>query len=185
MEAETRGDLAAANQARLQMEMHQAAVELYRSRVEKARLRAPVAGVLVTPKVEEKVGELLEKGEVFCELVDAQRLALEMNVPETAIDLVHADAPVTLKLNAFPTRTFEGRVERVGAQAVSIDGEQHFVVRGLFDNPDLAARTGMVGRAKIVAVGGWAGSGWYPVGYVLLRGPARWFWRTAWTWWPF
>jgi len=140
---------------------------------------------VVTPKVEEKVGELLEKGAVFCELVDAQRLALEMNVPETAIDLVHPGAPVTLKLNAFPTRTFAGTVERVSAQAVPIDGAQHFVVRALFDNPDLTARTGMVGRAKIGAVGGWADSGWYPVGYVLLRGPARWFWRTAWAWWPF
>ena len=185
MEAETRGDLGTAHQARLQMEMHQAGVELYRTRVEKARLRAPVAGVVVTPKVEEKVGELLEKGVVFCELVDARRLALEMNVPETSIDLVQSGAPVSLKLNAFPTRTFEGTVERVSAQAVSIEGEQYFVVRGLFDNPELAARTGMVGRAKITAVGGWAQSGWYPVGYVLLRGPARWFWRTAWAWWPF
>jgi len=185
MEAEASGDLSTAHQSRLQMEMHQAGVQLYRSRVERARLRAPVAGVVVTPKVEERVGELLEKGAVFCELVDAQRLALEMNVPETSIDLVQPGAPVTIKLNAFPTRTFAGTVERVSSQAVAIEGEQHFVVRALFDNPDLSARTGMVGRAKIGAMGGWARSGWYPVGYVLLRGPARWFWRTAWAWWPF
>ncbi|MGH9862662.1 MAG: GAF domain-containing protein, partial [Candidatus Acidiferrales bacterium] len=105
-ENESRGRRAAANQARLEMEAHQAEVELYRERVEKARLRAPAAGVVVTPKVEEKVGSLLHEGDTFCELVDAQRLAIEINVPETDIDLLQEGAPVSLKLNAYPTHTY-------------------------------------------------------------------------------
>jgi hypothetical protein len=72
----------------------------------------------------------------------------------------------------------------VGAQTVSAAGEQFFIVRGLFPNPDGAARTGMVGQAKITAVGGWFQSGWYPVGYVLFRSPARWVWTKVWSWLP-
>jgi hypothetical protein len=67
---------------------------------------------------------------------------------------------------------------------VAIEGDQYFVVRATFANPDLKARTGMVGRAKIGARGGWGDSGWYPIGYVLLRSPARWGWRKVWTWLP-
>jgi hypothetical protein len=97
---------------------------------------------------------------------------------------LRAGRPVALKLNAFPTDTFVGTVERVSAQTTAADGEQYFFVRILFPNPGGRARTGMVGRAKITAAGGWFESGWYPSGYVLLRDPARWAWRKLWTWLP-
>jgi hypothetical protein len=42
----------------------------------------------------------------------------------------------------------------------------------------------MVGRARIHAGGGWFQSGWYPVGYTLLRSPFRWLWQKAWSWLP-
>lgn len=183
-EADARGDLGAANQAVLRMQMYQAETDLYREKVEKARLRAPVAGVIVTSKVEERMGELLHKGEAFCELVETGRLAAEMNVPETSLDLIQPGARVSLKFNAFPTHTFTGTVERISAQAISLQGEQYFVVRATFSDPGLGARTGMVGRAKIIAAGGWGESGWYPIGYVIFRAPARWVWRKAWTWLP-
>ena len=193
-EADIRRDSAAAGQARLRVEMYEAQVGLYGERVEKAAMRAPVAGIVVTPKVEELVGKRLEAGELFTELVEPDRFAVEMNVAETEVDLVREPTPnpgkpgshVALKLNTYPTFTFEGEVERVSAQTVSAEGEQFFVVRGVFKNDDLShsARSGMAGRAKISAKGGWFQSGWYPVGYVLLRDPARWVWRKLWTWLP-
>ena len=65
------------------MDLHQAEVNLYQEKVDKARLRASIHGVVVTPKVEEKTGKLLKVGDAFCELVDQDHLAVEMNVPET------------------------------------------------------------------------------------------------------
>jgi GAF domain-containing protein len=183
-DAEAHGDLGAAAQARLRMEIAQEEVDLFRQKVEQARLRSPIAGVIVTPKVEEKVGKLLTRGEAFCELVDPSQMAAEINVPESEESLIRPPAPVALKLNAFPTHTFRGTVERVGAQTASAAGEQFFVVRALFPNPDGAARTGMVGQAKITAAGGWFQTGWYPVGYILFRSPARWVWTKVWSWLP-
>lgn len=183
-EAQATGDLGAASQARLQMEMHQAEANLYGEKVEKARLRANTTGVVVTPKVEEKVGRQLAQGEEFCELVALEQMAFEMNVAETQLDLIRPGTRSSLKLNAFPTRTFVGTVERVGEKAIPIEGEQHFVVRAVFSNPHFLARTGMVGRAKIVAGGGWGGSGWFPIGYVLFRDLGRWTWKKVWTWLP-
>ena len=62
------------------MDLHQAEVNLYQEKVEKAHLRASIHGVVVTPKVEEKIGKLLKVGDAFCELVDQDHLAVEMNV---------------------------------------------------------------------------------------------------------
>jgi RND family efflux transporter MFP subunit len=183
-EAEARGDLGAANQARLAARVHQAEADLYRQKVEKARLLAPIGGVVVTPKVEEKLGKLVTAGETFCEIVDLEHMAAEMNVPETDVDLVRPGASVRLKLNAFPTFTFSGAVERTSAQTVSAEGEVFFIVRVIFSNPGRRARDGMVGRGKIETTGGWAGSSWYPASYVLLRTPIGWAWRKMWSWLP-
>ncbi len=111
-------------------------------------------------------------------------MAAEMSVPEEDLELVHPGKNVALKLNAFPTSTFEGTIERIGAQTRSTAGEQYFVVRAIFENPAGLARDGMVGRARIHAGGGWFQSGWYPVGYTLLRSPFRWLWQKAWSWLP-
>jgi RND family efflux transporter MFP subunit len=183
-EAEAKRDWAAASQAHLAMDLHQAEVSLYREKVEEAQIRATITGVVVTPRVEEKIGKLLQIGDPFCELVDQEHMAVEMNVPESDVYTIQPQAPVALKLNAFPTRTIIGRVERVSAQSVSAEGEQFFVTRAIFPTPGGRVRTGMAGQAKITAAGGWFHSGWYPVGYVLLRTPTRWAWGKAWSWLP-
>ncbi|MFQ5778525.1 MAG: efflux RND transporter periplasmic adaptor subunit, partial [Terriglobia bacterium] len=193
-DAEARRDLGAAARARLQMQMYEGEVKLYQSKVEKATLRAPVPDkeqnsprqyfVVVTPKVEEKVGEQLQAGDLFCVLVDRSRMAAELNIPETQIDLVQPGNRVALKLNTYPTYTFEGEVERVSAQTIVAEGEQFFVVRAIFTDPEGRFRAGMAGRGKITADGGWPIRGWRPIGYVWLRSPARWAWRKAWTWLP-
>ena len=107
-------------------------------------------------------------------------MAVEMSVPETDLTLVKPGAKTALKLNAFPTTTFQGSVDRLGAQTHGDAGEQYFLVRSTFENTGDRARSGMVGRARISAGGGWFGSGWYPVGYVLLRPLVRWVWEKVW-----
>ena len=179
-EAQARRDPAAASQARLAMELHQTEVILYTEKVKKARLLAPISGAVVTPKVEEKAGQLLNVGQTFCEIVDQDHMAVEMNVPENDISLIRPGARVALKLNSLPTETIIGVAERVSPQTISAEGEQFFVTRALFPNPGGRIRPGMVGQAKITGAGGWFESGWYPVGYVLLRAPTRWLWRKGW-----
>jgi len=183
-EAEFRNDPAAAGQAQIRADLHATEVQLERQRVADSELRSPISGIVVTPKIEERTGTMVKPGEAFCEIVEQDRMAAEMSVPEADLDLVRLGKNVALKLNAFPTRTFEGTVERVGAQTRAEEDEQYFLVRAVFDNPGGLARDGMVGRVRIRAGGGWPISGWYPVGYVLLRAPARWIWQKAWSWMP-
>jgi RND family efflux transporter MFP subunit len=180
-EAEFRNDTTAAGQAKIRTDLYQAEVDLEQKRIAAAQLRSPIAGVVTTSKVEEKTGILLHPGDEFCEVVEQSPMAAEMSVGESDLGLVRQGKKVALKLNAYPTETFEGTVERIGAQTHSEGGNQYFLVRAIFENPGGKARTGMVGRARIKAGGGWRKSGWYPVGYVLLRSPVRWLWQETWS----
>ena len=183
-EAEFRNDSSSAGQAKIRADMHAVEVQLEQERVSQAHLRAPIAGIVVTAKVEERVGAMLKPGEVFAEIVQADRMAAEMSVPEADLSLVRPGRNAALKFNAFPTVTFAGTVERIGAQTKAEAGEQYFLIRAVFDNTAHLARDGMVGRARIRANGGWFNSGWYPVGYALARDPSRWIWQKAWALWP-
>jgi RND family efflux transporter MFP subunit len=183
-EAEFRNDPSAAGQAKIRSDLYSAQVNLEQQRVAAAQLKAPIAGIVVTPKVEEKAGTMLKPGDAFCEIVEHDKMAAEMSVPETDLIFVRPGKQVALKLNAFPTLTFTGRVERLGAQTHSDSGEQYFIVRAIFDNTGGAARTGMVGRARIRAGGGFLGTGWFSVGYVIFRSPGRWLWEKIWSWLP-
>ncbi len=179
-EAEFRNDPSAAGQAKIRGEMHQAQVELEEQRVAESQLRSPIAGMVITPKVQDKTGSMVKPGEAFCEIVAQDRMAAEMSVPENDLALVQPGKKVVLKLNAYPTTTFDGAVDRIGAQTKAEAGDQYFIVRAIFANRDGLARTGMVGRGRIRAGGGWFQSGWYPVGYTLLRSPFQWAWEKAW-----
>ena len=183
-DAEFQRDPAAAGQARIQVQLYQAETQLEQKRVDEARLIAPISGVVVTPRVEQKTGTMIAPGEMFCELVDEAHMAVTMNVHETDLPMLRPGSPVRIKLNSLPTETLRGTLDRIGAMTQPEEGEQYFVVRADFDNPGLLARDGMVGRAKILADGGWFSSGWYPLGYVILRTPARWAWEKAWSWLP-
>jgi GAF domain-containing protein/multidrug resistance efflux pump len=183
-EAEFHNDPSAAGQAKLRADLHEAEVQLEQQRVAASELRSPIAGVVVTPKIEEKRGTMVKPGDSFAEIVGQDRIAAEMSVAETDLELVRPGNSVALKLNAFPTTTFQGTVERIGAQTQAVAGDQYFIIRAIFNNPRGLARDGMVGRARIHSVGGWFQSGWYPVGYALLRAPFRWFWEKAWSWLP-
>jgi GAF domain-containing protein/multidrug resistance efflux pump len=183
-EAEFHNDPSAAGQAKLRADLYQAEVQLEQQRVAASQLLAPIAGIVVTPKIEDKKGTMVKPGDSFAEIVGADRIAAEMSVGESDLELVRPGNSVALKLNAFPTTTFQGTIERIGAQTQAVAGDQYFIVRAIFNNPRGLARDGMVGRARIHSVGGWFQSGWYPVGYTLLRAPFRWAWAKAWSWLP-
>jgi RND family efflux transporter MFP subunit len=76
--------------------------------VERHAVVAPFAGV-VSQKLTE-AGEWVETGTPVLELVDVRRLRLDVQVPQERFHEVALKAPATVRLDALPGRTFEGRV---------------------------------------------------------------------------
>lgn len=168
---------AAAQIERVKLDQTRREIALYQSRVELTQIRAPMEGVIMTPKIEEKVGRYIQRGEALCETAQTSPVVIETAVPEDDIGLVNAGQEVWLKANAFPERKFKGRVTRISPQARIEQGERSFIAHAEIDNPDHALLTGMVGRAKIL-------TGERSLGVVLLRDPTRWLRKKLWQWMP-
>ncbi|MGA7990242.1 MAG: GAF domain-containing protein [Thermoanaerobaculia bacterium] len=146
---------------------------LAEQKLERTRLRAPEAGIILTPRLEERVGQLLQEGIEFAVLADTAAVLVDVAVPERDASLLAAGQKVDVKLNSYPYRTFSGTVLHLGA-AVREEGNERFVIaEARVENADGALRPGMLGKAKV-------STETQRLLRVVLRKPARWLWSRLW-----
>jgi len=170
------GNAAAAFEAESRRNELAARIALEEERLSRTRLVAPVAGVIVTPRIQERVGQNLARGAELCVVADAASVTAEVAVAEEDAALLSPGQPAGVKLNTYPTRTFEGRIARVGAQVreEGKDGKERYVVAEVaLSNPDGILKPGMQGKAKI-------GAGRSNIATLLFRRPARWLYNKVW-----
>lgn len=85
----------------------------------------------VTQEFTEK-GAWLRQGDPVAEIVELNRVDLEVSVPEAVVRFVAVGLPVTVRLEAIPDRIFRGRVERI--VPLGDERARAFPVRVLVDN---------------------------------------------------
>ncbi len=167
------GDAAAAFEAESHRKELAARIAMEDERLSRTRLVAPVAGVVVTPRVQERVGQSLARGAELCVVADTRTMVAEVAIPEEEAARLRPGQPVEVKLNTYPARTFAGSVTRVGA-VVREEGKDRFVVAEVgIENPDGLLKTGMQGRGKVRV-------GWSSIATLVLRRPARWLYGKLW-----
>lgn len=146
-----------------------------RTRLESAELRSPIAGIVVTPNLQNVAGAHLDAGAPFAQVLDLSSATLQIAIAERDAPLLHPGQSAAIKLDSYPQRTWHGRVAVVSPEAHAADGDRTFTAEIPLSNLDATLRAGMSGRGKIFI-------GWRPAGYVLLRRPALWIWQTLWDW---
>ncbi len=119
-----------------------AAIALAEDSLARTRLTAPAAGVIVTPRIEERVGQLLTRGAELCVVADLQSVIAEVAVPESEVALVKAGQKTALKFNPYPGRLFRGTVERVAARLRQEGEERFLIVEVAIPNADAQLKTG-------------------------------------------
>ncbi len=80
------------------------------ARIELLRITAPADGVVVTPKVSDKVGALLKRGEQFCEIAGAGATRAGIVVDDWDLEDIQVGARASLRLNSTPGLDLAGRV---------------------------------------------------------------------------
>jgi putative peptide zinc metalloprotease protein len=124
--------------------------------LQKLLLKSPIAGTVVTPAVHEKIGTFMPKGSLFCTVFDVRKAKTRISVNEYDIDDVKIGQRVLVKLDAYPSQTFEGQVQNI-SPAVSkkieaLEGTfATFDVDVLVDNAAGKFIPGMHGDVKILA----------------------------------
>lgn len=150
-----------------------------RDEIRRAELRAPHAGVITTPRMEEMVGQYVAKGDFIAEVHDLRKVSVEIAVSELNIGDVQAGQPVRLKARAFAGETFEGTVTGIApATALSdrLSGSKIVRVTTVIDNASGLLKSDMTGFAKIEA-------GDRPLIAVLLHDLISTLRVEFWSWW--
>lgn len=78
-------------------------------------ITAPTSGTVTTRMVD--VGEAVAAGAPLLELVDLDRLYLEVYVPEVQIGKLRLDLPARIYMDAFPDQPFEATVRYIASKA--------------------------------------------------------------------
>ena len=180
----------------------QALVDNYRTDVQRTTLKSPMAGWVVTPRIEEMAGTYLKPGQrdLVVQIEDSRTIRAEVEVPEQDAGAVGVGAEVKVVPWAFHDVTFHGKVTAIAPVAgsnaaesstatvvgagqsstqVALSGSPERAVRVITEipNPDGVLKTDMTGYAKIA-------TGKRPVWDVLFRPIIRWFKVEVWYWSP-
>lgn len=179
LQFEAAGDLGATRIERARLQQAAAQLDLDRTRLARTELRSPISGVVITPRLEERLGQFLRPGDVFCQVVEIDRAWVELAVSERDVGEILPGQQAWVKLNTFPASKFVGHVVRVSPQARDLNQERVFdvIVEVPNTDPQHLLRAGMMGRGKVLA-------GRRSIGYLILRVPARWLWLKIWNWLP-
>jgi membrane fusion protein (multidrug efflux system) len=175
--AASRGDASEERLHRVRADALRREVALLDEEVELTTLRAPVAGVVLTPRVGERVGTSLEEGDELLTIGRTDSLELDFGVPQRDIDRVRPGQEVRLRVDAVPQRTFVGRVFAVAPTAVDTAGEVRYPVRALVPNADGVLKPSMVAYVRVLTDPASAATR-------LFRAPLRWarlFWWRIWS----
>ncbi len=131
------------------LEVHQRYLEDQLNRIS---IASPISGVVTTPKLEERVGEHINKGDLIAKVHDLSTVTAEIAVSESEISDVQVGQKVELRARSFPGQTFHGTVTSIAptvSQGEEPSAGKSIVVTTRFVNPSLLLKPEMTGTAKI------------------------------------
>jgi GAF domain-containing protein len=171
--AEARGDAAEAAAARSRAAQIRSSLALLEQEAAELLVRAPAAGVVLTPLLEERVGSYREAGEPIAWIGGTEWAEVRLRVAQHDLGDIREGDRVRVRVPARPEARYEGRVQAISPLAEFQGGASLYTVRALLDNGDGALRPGMTARARVV-------TGPRPLGHHILRRPWRWIRMNLW-----
>lgn len=148
--ATARGDAADERLQRLRADVLRRERDLLDEQVRSMTLRAPVSGVVLTSRPEERVGARLDAGDSLVILGRTDSLELEFGVMEHDVTRIHPGDEVRLRIAALPQRTFAGRVRTIGELSADGGDERVFPVLAVVANDEGLLRPGMAAYARVL-----------------------------------
>jgi RND family efflux transporter MFP subunit len=148
--AASRGDAAEERLQRMRADVLRREASVREEQVRAATVRAPVSGVVLTPRPEERVGSWADAGSAVLVIGRTDTLELEFGVDQRDVGRVRVGEEVRLRVDAFPQRTFTGRVSGLADVGLDSAGTVVFPVRAVVPNADGALRPGMVAYARVL-----------------------------------
>ncbi len=115
-------------------------------RLERSVIEAPISGITVSRDLEP--GEVVSPGAPITEIFRVDRLKAVAGIPENDVAAFRVGGEAAIEVDAFPGRTFAGRVHLVGPAARG--PSRTFPTEIAIENPTGELRPGMIARVSLV-----------------------------------
>ena len=141
-------DQAMANlhQAEANLKIKQGALDKAKADLDHCSITSPVDGVVISRNVDvgQTVAASLQAPVIFTIANDLTKMQIDSNVAEADVGAVVVDQAVDFTVDAFPNRTFHGKVVQVRNAPITVQN-----VIGV-SNPDLKLKPGMTANVSII-----------------------------------
>lgn len=117
-----------------------------RERLNKTTIRAPFGGRLGLRQV--SPGDYVQPGQALVNLEDVSSVKVDFRVPGVDVSRVNVGQAVTVRLDAFPGRTFTGKIEAIEPRLD--EATRSVVVRARIPSPRGELLPGMFARVAVV-----------------------------------
>jgi len=148
-ESMAKHDRSQANIALAQVQQAEAQMNLAAAQLERTRIVAPFAGLVVSGDLSQSLGNTVKRGQVLFEVspLDAYRVVLE--VADSDVAAIAVGQVGELMLSALPGQAFPLKVTHLTPIVVAREGRSFFRVEALLGRQLPELRPGMEGVAKI------------------------------------
>ena len=151
-EAQVKSADAQAANAAATVKQREAALASARNDLAKTAITAPVDGVVISRQVDagQTVAASLNTPTLFTIAEDLRKMQVAVAIDETDIGKIRPDQRATFGVDAFPGRSFEGRIDQIRKAAVTVQNVVTYTVIVETPNPDLRLVPGMTANVRIV-----------------------------------
>ena len=138
-------------QAVAAVQVRQASLSKVRVDLEKTTIFSPMDGIVISRSVDagQTVAASLNAPTLFTIAQDLKQMRIEAQISEADVGGVAEGQAVSFTVDAYPARTFAGRVSQVRFEPVTNQGVVNYIAIVDVDNADLKLRPGMTANAAV------------------------------------
>ncbi len=143
---------AGAGSAQATVKQRGAALAQARIELERTAIKAPVNGVVIKRSVEkgQTVAASLQAPELFIIAENLSDMRVDTAIDESEIGRIRNGQQATFTVDAFPGRTFEGRVNQIRKSAQNVSNVVTYMVEVAAPNPRKELLPGMTANVRVV-----------------------------------
>ena len=147
-------DQAMANlhQAEANVKIKQGALDKAKADLEHCTITSPIDGVVISRNVDvgQTVAASLQAPVIFQIANDLTKMQIDSNVAEADVGVVDVGQDVDFTVDAFPMRTFHGKVVQVRNAPITVQNVVTYDTVIGVSNPDLKLKPGMTANVSII-----------------------------------
>src|SRR3954464_1370383 len=143
---------AALHQAEANVKIKEGALEKVKADLDHCTITSPIDGIVISRNVDvgQTVAASLQAPVIFTIANDLSKMQIDANVAEADVGAVAVDQDVEFTVDAFPTRTFHGKVVQVRNAPITVQNVVTYDTVISVSNPDLKLKPGMTANVSVM-----------------------------------